>query len=71
MNIWDLKEDIVDTNKFCVMLDDLKSKIDSAGLSSENIGDAIKGISVMLSVHIDKTVDTFAEVITNKEMVEV
>jgi hypothetical protein len=71
MNIWDLKEDIVDTNKFCIMLDDLNSKIDSNGLSIENISDAIKGISVMLSIHIDKTVDTFAEVISNKEMVEV
>jgi len=68
MNIWDLKEDIVDTNKFCVMLDDLNAKIDS--LSIEDIRNAIKGVSVMLSIHIDKTVDTFAEVISNKEMVE-
>ena len=71
MNIWDLKEDIVDTNKFCVMLDDLKSRIDSSSLPYQQISDAIKGISIMLSIHVDKTVDTFAEVISNKEMVEV
>ncbi len=68
MNIWDLKEDIVDTNKFCVMLDDLNTKIDA--LSIEDIRNAIKGISVMLSIHTDKTLDTFAEVISDKEMVE-
>jgi hypothetical protein len=63
MNIWDLKEDIIDTNKFCVMLDDLNNKIDS--LSIEDIRSAIKGISIMLSIHIDKTASTFTEVITN------
>lgn len=67
MNIWDLKEDIIDTNKFCVMLDDLKININS--LPIEDIRDAIKGISVMLSIHIDKTTTTFSEVINSNKII--
>jgi hypothetical protein len=58
MNIWDVKEDIIDTNKFCIMLDDLKANIDSSALSMQQISDAIKGISIMLGIHINKTLDT-------------
>jgi hypothetical protein len=63
MNIWDLKEDIIDTNKFCVILDDLKTGIDSGLLSNKNTVETIKGINIMLYIHINKIVSTFSDVI--------
>ena len=62
MDRFNLEEDINNFYAFITHLDTLHSAILETSIDKDTISNALMGISTMLSLHIEKTFDTFKQV---------